>query len=105
MSDLFNGDLKEQVEKFKEGIPPILSDKLYFGLIKVDHKNMTVQMDYRYSGQPWEDRAHFWIQKEVEMAMRDYYNKFNKDLFANSFEFILPLTDEVHEFRLRKGIH
>ena len=61
-------------------------------------------MNYRSSGQNWDHHFHHWLQKEIEFSMKDYNTKTGRHLMG-SFEFVLNLMDEVHEYRVRAAIH
>ena len=75
------------------------------GIVKVNHRDKTVRMNYRKDGKHWEHHFVLWLQKEVEMALRDYSSKSKGRHLMGSFEMVFPLLDEVHEYRLRATIH
>ena len=96
VSEHYTGNLKGQVEKFMAEMPKELFEKLALGHVKVDVTNGEII--------PSKDHHFFpWFKDELLQVMVHNWNTHQKILFR-SFEFIMPLLDEVHEFRIRAEI-
>jgi hypothetical protein len=77
-------------------MPKELFDRLALGHVIVDATNGKLI--------PSKDHHFFpWLIEELQSVMVYNWNTHNKIVFR-SFEFIMPLLDEVHEFRIRAEI-